>query len=78
MLDGADKEDEDMAEKGVEMFGFKTPKRKMRTPMKTPLKTPLSLTKQSLSKTPDRSQERHTLVPHTPQTVRRQIRRSIN
>lgn len=63
-----------MAIAGPQMFGFKTPKRKMRTAITTPLKTPTTITK-SIVKTPGKSSEKKSVM-QTPQATRQRLRES--
>ena len=81
--DGGNSEDEEVVNKGAELFGFgwKTPKRK--STLRTPLKTPTSVAKQRSNKisnktpmkTPDRGKK--SVTAQTPQTVRKQLRNSM-
>nr|CAG4649574.1 EOG090X0AVI [Scapholeberis mucronata]SVE93801.1 EOG090X0AVI [Scapholeberis mucronata] len=79
---GASSEDEEIVNKGSELFnfGWKTPKRK--STLRTPLKTPTSVAKQRLIKTPNKTplktpDRRKSVAAQTPQTVRRQLRNKI-
>nr|CAG4641933.1 EOG090X0AVI [Eurycercus lamellatus] len=75
---GVGDEDDEMVNKGSEIFGFKTPKRK--STMRTPLKTPTSLAKQRINKTPLKTPDKSEDITRniqTPQTVRRRLRSRI-
>nr|CAH0110563.1 unnamed protein product [Daphnia galeata] len=80
-----DSEDEEVVNRGAELFGFgwKTPKKNKST-LRTPLKTPTSVAaKQRLNKTPNKTplktpdRGRKSTTAQTPQTVRRQLRNKI-
>lgn len=77
ILDGAGDNDQEEVNKGAEIFGFKTPRRK--SMLRTPLKTPTSVGKHRLNKTPNKTplknQEKASSI-QTPQTVRRKLRNS--